>query len=331
MLAIKLTRFKIISFLLVSMTPFILGGCETTIPAYNLPNKEPSAQRMAHIKPRVVLVLGSGSARGFAHAGVLKVLEQNGIPIDMIVGTSAGSIVGSLYADHPSAAYLQKLLIQTKREQVIDYSLMNINRGMVTGTQLQVFLKEHIQARTFNELEIPFIAVATDLETGKVHTFKSGPIPPAVNASSAAPPFFQPVQLYGKTYIDGAVVDPIAVDIARKFHPKVIIAVNLNYKLSREIPSNISGVLLKSVEMMLLQLNNYSAAQADVMIQPKPLDIGMFDGQKRKRLIKAGEEATRTALPAIKKLLAMHHIPLQLVPRNKAEIHLEGFNRVFQK
>jgi NTE family protein len=293
------------------ITIFALYGCATISPSVHTPNKEPANTRLKKAKPRVVLVLGSGSARGFAHAGVLKVLEENNIPIDMIVGTSAGSIVGSLYADHPSATWLTQLLLKTKREEVIDFSLMNISQGIITGSQLQKFLTQNLRARTFEELTIPFIAVATDLETGKAHAFMGGPIVPAVNASSAAPPFFQPIQLYGRTYVDGGLVDPIAVDIAKQYQPKIIIAVSLNYPLSKDIPSNSPGVFLKGVEMMLMRLNYYSAAEAQVVITPQPEDIGMFDGSKRSEIVKAGENATRKALPAIKKLLAEHHIALK--------------------
>jgi len=302
---------KLLKINLFILFTFMVTACASLSPPIAVPKNEPSSERLKHIRPKVILVLGSGSARGFAHAGVLKVLEDNHIPIDMIVGTSAGSIVGSLYADHPSATWLNQLLLRTTRSDVIDYSLMNINQGLISGVKLQQFLLNHMQARSFDQLQIPFVAIATDLSTGKKHVFASGPIAPAVNASSAAPPFFRPVKLYGRTYVDGALVDPIAVDVAKKFHPKIIIAVSLNYALAKDIPTNSSSVFIKSFDMMVLQLNDFSAEHAQVIIRPEPKDISMFDGSKGGDLIKEGEMAAEKALPTIRKLLAEKHIALR--------------------
>jgi NTE family protein len=262
-------------------------------------------------QPEVILVLGSGSSRGFAHAGVLKVLEENHIPIDMIVGTSAGSIVGALYADHPSASSLQQLIMNTSRDQVMDFSLMNIRTGVVSGNQLQNFLIQHMRAKSFEQLTIPFVAVAADLDSGKIHVFGSGPIAPAVNASSAVPPFFRPVQLYGKTYIDGGMIDPVAVDVAQWFHPKMIIAVNLDSPLSSSLPTSTPGIFLRGVDMMMSQLNEYSASQADVVIHPKLFETDMFDGSTRKDLMQSGAVAAQNALPEIKRLLKENNIALR--------------------
>lgn len=302
--------FARLLLLTVLQTMFFVG-CAAPSPNLYVPQKEPTAHRVKQVHPEVILVLGSGSARGFAHAGVLKVLEENHIPIDMIVGTSAGSIVGALYADHPSASSLQQLLLSTSRNEVIDFSLMNISSGIISGNQLQNFLVKQLHAKTFDKLRIPFVAVATDLNTGKIHAFESGPIAPAVNASSAVPPFFRPVQLYGKTYIDGGMVDPVAVDVAQQYHPKIIIAVSLSSPLSKDMPTNSPGVLLRGIDMMMTQLNEHSASEAQVVIRPKQDEISMFDGSKRKDLIRAGEVATRKVMSQIKRLLVKHNIELK--------------------
>lgn len=288
----------------------LLIGCAASAPRIYIPQQEPSAHYLKRQHPEVILVLGSGSSRGFAHAGVLKVLEENHIPIDMIVGTSAGSIIGALYADHPSAKSLQHLLITTNRNEVMDFSLMNLRTGVISGNQLQQFLVQHMHAQTFEQLRIPFIAVASDLDSGKMHAFGSGPIAPAVNASSAVPALFRPVQLYGRTYIDGGMIDPVAVDVAEWFHPKIIIAVNLNAPLSPSMPTSTPGVFLRGVDMMMEKLNDYSSSQADVVIRPKLQDIDMFDGSNRKDVIQSGIDAANAALPEIKRLLAEQHIRL---------------------
>lgn len=304
--------FLFLRLVLICLPLFLLGGCASTTPVVTLPEKEPSQAYLKHIHPRVILVLGSGSARGFAHAGVLKALEEHHIPIDMIIGTSAGSIVGALYADHPNAMDVRQLLLLTPRDEVIDFSLTNLTQGPISGYALQKFLVHHLRAQRFEELKIPFLAVATNLDTGKLHIFGSGPIAPAVNASSAAPPFFHPVFLYGHTYIDGGLIDPVAVDVAQGFHPKLIIAVSLNYPLSKDLPTNGAGVFLRGFDMMLMRLNDYSAAQAQIIIRPQAEDdIMMFDGSKRSDMMRIGEAATLKAMHEIKKRLNEQHIPLK--------------------
>ncbi len=289
-------------FGLIALYCLTLDGCAATAPNISIPPTEPSSAYLNRVHPRVVLVLGSGAARGFAHAGVLKVLEENHIPIDMIIGTSAGSIVGALYADNPNAASLQQLLLNSPRKDVIDFSV-DLPHGLVSGNALQNFLVTHLHARNFNQLRIPFIAIATDLGSGQMHAFSSGPIAPAVNASSALPPLFRPVILYGRTYVDGGLIDPIAVDVAERFHPQVIIAVSLNFRLDRTMPTYSTSVFLRSIDIMSMHLNELSANKAQVIIRPEPEDIGTFDGSKRAYLMKMGEDAARKALPEIKRLL----------------------------
>lgn len=226
-------RFFLI-FLFIAFPLFPLNGCAEHFPNINIPKSEPVSKYSANFHPNVVLVLGSGSARGFAHAGALKVLEENHIPIDLIIGTSAGSIIGSLYADNPSANSLQHILLSANEGKVINFSLLNIVHGPINGAGLQNFLVSNMHATSFDQLKIPFVAVATDLQTGKIHLFRSGPIAPAVNASSAAPPYFRPVSIYGREYIDGGIVDPVSVDVAKTYHPKIIIAVRLDYPLPKK-------------------------------------------------------------------------------------------------
>jgi len=304
-----LNRWALRSFLCLQL--LLLLGCAATSPNVQLPQKEPSTAYLKRLHPRVILVLGSGSARGFAHAGVLKALEDNHIPIDMIVGTSAGSIVGALYADNPSADSVEKILLKTQRNEVIDFSLMDLTQGPISGNGLQNFLITHLKAHNFEQLHIPFVAIATNLHSGELHVFGSGPIAPAVNASSAAPPFFRPVSLYGKTYIDGGLIDPVAVDVAKRFHPALIIAVSLNYPLSKSLPTNGPSVFLRGFDMMMIRLNNYSAAEAQIIIRPEPVnDVNMFDNTQGETLMQIGFAATEKAIPEIKKQLARRHIAL---------------------
>jgi NTE family protein len=299
-----MTRLLILCFTL------LLAGCATSPVQNNFPQKEPPKTYFENQHPEVILVLGSGGARGFSHVGVLKVLEENHIPVDMIIGTSAGSIVGALYSDQPSADRVRKLLLEAKREKVIDFSFLGIPTGAISGKGLQEFLTTNMRAKNFEQTKIPYAAIATDFEAGRMHVFASGPIAPAVNASSAAPPFFRPVKLYGKTYADGGLIDPVAVDVAKRFHPKVIIAVRLDSVLSKEMPTYSPGFFLRGFDMMLLQLSQYSAQGANVVIVPDVGDINMFADSGRAASMNAGMKAARKALPAIKKLLAENHIRL---------------------
>jgi NTE family protein len=317
--ALRLTYVRLIMttpifskyILLISLCISFLTSCATTVaPKINTPAVEPPATYLDNVHPQVVLVLGSGGARGFSHVGVLKVLERNHIPIDMIVGTSAGSIVGALYADQPQAAHVEKVLLEAKRENVIDFSIFNIGAGPISGAGLQKFLISNMRAQTFPQLSIPYIAVATNLETGQLHAFKSGPIAPAVNASSAAPPYFRPVKIYGNTFADGGLLDPVAVDVAKRFHPKIIIAVRLDYPLGKDMPTYSPGFFLRGFDLMLLQLTKYSAQKADVIITPDTGYIDMFEKDNRANLMHKGEIAAERAMPQIKKLLAERGIPL---------------------
>jgi NTE family protein len=304
----KLSLIK--PLILVLLCVSFITSCATIPPPINIPAVEPPATYLANVHPQVILVLGSGGARGFSHVGVLKVLERNHIPVDMIIGTSAGSIVGALYADQPRAARVEKLLLDAKRESVIDFSVFNLGSGPISGTGLQKFLIANMRAQTFPQLQIPFLAVATNLESGQLHVFKSGPIAPAVNASSAAPPYFRPVKIYGSTFADGGLLDPVAVDVAKRYHPKIIIAVRLDSYISPVMPTYSPGYFLRGFTLMLLQLTKYSAQGADVIITPQTGDIDMFEKDGRADLMRKGEIAAEQALPQIKKLLAQHGIPL---------------------
>jgi len=175
----------------------------------------------------VALVLGGGAFHGMAHAGVIKVLEDAGIPIDLIVGTSAGSMVGALYADCPKIDSLVPLIKSTKTKDVFDFSLFRSSEGFVSGKKLQKYLNNNLHVSEIEETTIPFVAVTTDLEKGGSVALKAGPIAPSVNASCAIPGIFEPVKMYGTTFVDGGVLDGIPVDVAKEYNPRVIIAVSI--------------------------------------------------------------------------------------------------------
>jgi len=268
--------------------------------------------------PRVVLVLGSGGARGLAHVGVLRVLEQAHIPIDMIVGTSAGSIVGALYADNPNAAAMQELFTDAKRKDFVDFSLLHIFNGPITGDALERFLRTNMRASDFGDLKIPFVAVATDLEKGAAYPIESGEVAPAVHASVAMPLYFHSVELNGRTLVDGGVTAPLPVDVALAYHPTVIIAVSVAGSLPSKMPGNSLSEVRRSYSITLDALENFNAREADVLIKPDIGTSGTFNLSDKQFLFDAGAKAATEALPQIKKILAQKGIAVPSVRLSRA-------------
>ncbi len=268
--------------------------------------------------PRVALVLGEGGTRGYAHIGVLKVLKQAGVPIDLIVGASAGSIVGSLYADDPNPKRLQKMLLNANFWYLLDISNFSNLKGFATGKHLKQFLHKNMKARYFKQLKIKLIIVATDLRTGKTIPFESGLIAPAVAASTAVPGVFRPVKLRGHILVDGGMGDPVPVDIALRYHPKVIIAVNIAKNLPKQMPTTAWGIYQRGYLISWLKMAKMNMRGANVIIHPHVGETGVFDFSERRAMLKAGEDAARKALPKILSLMKKNHIQLTK-PLNRSE------------
>ncbi|NGX31574.1 MAG: putative NTE family protein [Chlamydiae bacterium] len=300
-------HFKLIFFVLMT---FLLGcsSSESTIPQDpQIVVAEPLAPPIKKVK--VALILGAGGSRGMAHLGVLEVLEEHGIKVDLIVGCSAGSIVGALYADNPDALAIRNILINVKSKELLDPSLFSAlqspwrPKGPVQGHLLKKFIYDKLSVDDFQDLQIPFIAVATDLLTGKLVLLRSGPIAPAILASCALPPFFTPVHLYGKLLVDGGVIDPIPVSVAREFEPEIVITVDISPELKYQMPTNLISITTRCSYISYIELSHLKAHQADVVISPKLSDSGTFDDSKNWVLYEAGKKAALEQLKEIKKRL----------------------------
>ncbi len=278
-----------------------LSGCVAPTNIF-IPIQEPKPLHLNKC-PRVALVLGGGAARGFAHIGVIKALEQAGIPIDLIVGTSAGSIVGALYADTGSARMLENTMRKTYFFDLADFSHCPFGLGLISGRQLQHYLSKRLDSAWFDQLQIPLVVVATNLTTGQAKTLSSGPIAPAVNASCAMPGAVRPVDLYGCRLIDGGMVAQVPTYIAKRYHPQIIIAVNVEADFTDQMPSSSIGVFSRAFDISLHAIAEYSGRGADVTIHPKVMDTGLFDLSQKSELIHAGEVAGEQALPKIRALL----------------------------
>jgi NTE family protein len=283
----------------------LLVSCAVPPPNIFIPEQQPPPVRQLH--PRVALVLGGGGARGMAHVGVLRVLQQEHIPIDLIVGTSAGSIVGALYADSTSSYRTEQALMEASLfGDILDLSLSL--QGPASGNALQNFILRHSRARYFNQLRIPFIAVATDLNTGRTVPISSGPVAPAVNASAALPPIFRPVPLYGHLLVDGGVTDLIPVNVAKKYNPKITIAVSVIPDLGPYVPGTIVSVYDRAYDISDRRTAQFEMKGADVQLHPYVGQTGVFQSSNKLALVRAGEAAARRALPQICALLRENNI-----------------------
>lgn len=298
-----ITYFFIIGFLAM------LSACAGLPPKINVPDTPPAPIKLKK-QPQVALVLGSGGARGYAHLGVLKVLHDAGVPIDMVVGASAGSIIGAFYADSLSPVKVKNIMYHASFWDFAEVSNTPSLKGVVEGYHVQKFLMRNMHAKTFSQLKIPLIVATTDLKSGNVFSISSGPIPPAIEASGAIPGLVQPAHLYGHILVDGGMADPVPVDLAKKYKPKVIIAVNIAQELPKQMPITAYDVYNRSYMISWEKLSEKSANEANIVIRPQVGTVGTFDLDQKQAMYKAGEKAAKKALPKILALLKQKHIPL---------------------
>jgi NTE family protein len=251
---------------------------------------------------RIALVLGAGSSRGFAHIGVLKVLEANRIPIHMIIGTSAGSFVGSLSAYGFTAFQLQKMASTLDKNEIIDLTVPD--NGFVKGERLEDYVNTMVKNTPLEKMRIPFHAVAANIQNGQEVVFSRGNTGTAVRASCSIPGIFRPVKIDGKMYVDGGVVSPIAVDAARRLGADIVIAVDISADIDARLPEGTIETILQSIGIMHSKISVIQLAKADVVIRPKVGRIGGADFDKSLDAIIEGEKAALETLPAIQTIIA---------------------------
>jgi len=256
-------------------------------------------------RPKVGLALGGGGARGFAEIGVIRVLEREKVPIDVVVGTSVGSLIGALYADTGKSLDLEFSALTVTNEDLFDYKALAIlSGGFVKGERLEEFLNERLKNRDIEKMALPFAAVATDLRTGTTVVFSSGPIARAVHASAAIPGVFVPVTIAGQTLVDGGVTNPVPADVARALGAAVVIAVAIPSAAPAKAPVTPIEVAYHAITVMAAEIGRLRSREADVVITPDVGDTGYDDFSRKKQLIEAGEAAALAALPQIKAAIA---------------------------
>ncbi len=253
----------------------------------------------------VGLALSAGAARGYAHIGVLKVLEREGIPINCIAGSSMGAMVGALYAVGISPDRLAKLALNLKRRHWLDITFPRL--GLVSGEKLEALLSLLTRGKRIEELSLPLAVVATDLEKGEEVVLTSGSIARAVRASSAIPGIFAPVRYNGRLLVDGGVLNRVPAQVARDLGADVVIAVNVGMELedggNRARVNGIFGVIMQSIEVMQREILKEKIIEADVVIQPQVGHIGITQFERAEECIRAGEKAAEELLPQMKALV----------------------------
>ncbi len=253
-------------------------------------------------KPKIALVLGGGAARGFAHVGVIRVLEQEKIPIDMIVGTSAGSLIGAIYANDANSFELEWTAFTLEKDNIFDYAIFSAVTGMgpIKGDKLEEFVRTKVSAVNIENLKIPFAAVATDLNRGTRVVIDHGPVARAVRASSAVPGLFNPVEHQGRLLVDGGVIDNIPISVARERGADIVIAVDISENVANFNITDLIDVVIQSANIMFNENVKYKKKEADVLISPNVGNVGMLDFTQKKRCMQAGIEAAQKSLPEIR-------------------------------
>jgi NTE family protein len=263
-----------------------------------LPAK-PSVARLP--SPKVALVLGGGAVRGFAHIGVIKVLEAQGIVPDLVVGTSAGSVVGAIYSAGYSGFELQKIAFKLEEDSVGDWIIPD--RGFIKGEALQNYINKVVRNQPIEKLRKPFAAVATDLQSGEMVVFQRGNTGQAVRASSSVPGVFQPVTISGHDYVDGGLTSPVPVRVARSLGADVVIAVDISAKPRAAKIEGLTDIMMQTFGIMGQSIRNNELPEADVVIRPNTVGFGSADFAKKHEAILEGEKAAQAALPTIRQKL----------------------------
>jgi NTE family protein len=254
--------------------------------------------------PRLGLALGGGAARGFAHVGVIQVLEQNGIRPDLVVGTSAGSMVAAMYASGKTAAELEALALSMEEATLTDWALPIWGRGMLRGEALTRYVRQAVGGKLLENMGLPLGVLATDLGTGQGVLFRRGDTAQAVRASSAVPGVFAPVHIAGRDYVDGGLVAPVPVRHARDMGAEVVLAVDISSALDGNAATGSVQLLLQTFAIMGQSINRHELAGADVVVRPALVGVGSADFTARLRSIEAGRVAMLAALPQLRTQLA---------------------------
>ena len=287
-----------------------LAGCQTAPPRVAVaPSPAPTTTpapiepaRPAPRPPRLGLALGGGAARGFAHIGVIQVLEEQGLRPDLVTGTSAGSLVAALYASGKSGAELAQLAESMDESAFTDWAFPG--RGLIRGEGLARYVREHTGGLRIEQMRVPLGIVATNLDSGEPILFQRGDPGVAVRASSAVPAVFQPVRIGTREYVDGGLVAPVPVRFARQMGAEIVIAVDISAVPDGQATGDPMRMLLQTFAIMGRSLNTFELRDADLVLRPKLPQVSGADFGARKKSIQAGREAALASLGRLRELIA---------------------------
>ena len=284
----------------------VLAGC-SSLPGpapVSPPLTGPTVPEPARRPPRLGLALGGGAARGFAHVGVIQVLEQNGIRPDLVAGTSAGSLVAALYASGLSGAELERAALSMEEATLTDWTLPINGRGVLKGESLARYVRQAVGGRLIEQMTVPLGILATDLGNGQGTLFRRGDTALAVRASSAVPGVFTPVSIGGREFVDGGLVAPVPVSQARAMGAEVVLAVDISSDPEGNNASGLLQVLLQTTAIMGQSINRHELKAAEVVVRPALSGVGSADFSARQRSIAAGRAAMLAVLPRLRTELA---------------------------
>lgn len=291
-----------VTLIAACMVGLLLTGCSLMQPTPDAPTTP-----MVFTKklPKIGLALGGGAARGFAHIGVIQVLEEAGIKPDLVVGTSAGSLVAAIYASGKTGAQLQTVAETMEEAALTDWTLPFISRGMLRGEALARYVSGQVGGRKIDALPMPLGIVATDLHNGKGVLFQTGDTATAVRASSSVPGVFQPVKIGTREYVDGGLVSPVPVRYARQMGAEVVIAVDISATPESNPALSTMDIMLQTFAIMSLSINSFELREADVAVRPALAGVSSADFASKRKSIEAGRVAMLAALPLLRTAIAV--------------------------
>jgi NTE family protein len=294
-------RFLISKFCLLAATLLALAAC-TTAPTKPADSPSVGAPAPVVIKrpPKIGLALGGGAARGFAHIGVIAALEEAGIKVDLVAGTSAGSLVGAIYASGKTAAQLQDIALRMEEAEITDWVLPLFSRGILRGEALSHYVNRQVNNKLIESLPLPLGIVATDLRSGEGVLFQQGDTGRAVRASSAVPSVFNPVKIGDREYVDGGLVAPVPVRYAKQMGAELIIAVDISSAPEGNASDGALAVLLQTFAIMGKSINSYELQGADIVVRPELSGVKGGDFTAKRRAMDAGKLAMQRLMPQLR-------------------------------
>ena len=260
------------------------------------------------MRKKLGLSLGAGSTKGFAHIGVLQVLIENNIPVDMVAGCSMGAIIGAIFAAGSDMYMLEKYALSMNMREHLDIGNPLNNGGLIRGVRLEELIRIFTHDMSFGETPIPFYCVAVDIGAGELHVFDEGKIHSAVRASMSIPGIFMPVALNGRVYVDGGVIDRIPSKVLRERGADVVIGVDVGYRGGDFDVDGANAYLLlnHSVDVMQWEITKLRGNEEDLLLMPEVLFVkGHFQMDRAKDVINEGRRVATEALPKIRELLEL--------------------------